>query len=189
MGRPTFDFAQVGVLIVDDNRHMRSLLCSIMHALGMKRLREVADGESALRIIDDFKPEIVITDWHMEPMDGLELVRKIRHAADETTRYVPIIMLTGHADAWRVKEARDAGVHEFLAKPISAKSLFARIVAVVDSPRPFIKATDYFGPDRRRQDIGPPAGEQERRREGRTAVVGAEAAPLPAGNAARLAAS
>lgn len=159
----TFDFAQVGVLIVDDNRHMRALLCSILHALGMKRLKEVGDGETALRVIDEFRPELVITDWHMEPMDGLELVRRIRHAGLETTRYVPIIMLTGHADSRHVREARDAGIHEFLAKPISAKSLFARIVSVIDNPRPFIKTDHYFGPDRRRQDVGPPPGQAERR--------------------------
>lgn len=164
MGYSTFDFSEVSILIVDDNRHMRALLCSIVHALGMKRIKEVADGETALKVIDEFSPDIVLTDWHMEPMDGLELVRKIRGSGEESTRYVPIIMLTGHSEVQRVREARDAGIHEFLAKPISAKSLFARIAAIVENPRPFIKSEYYFGPDRRRQDVGPEEGRPDRRK-------------------------
>lgn len=163
MGYSEFDFSQLGVMIVDDNRHMRALLCSIMHALGITRVKEVADGETALKIVEEFKPELVITDWHMEPMNGIELVRRLRKSGDEAVRYVPIIMLTGHSELVRVQEARDSGIHEFLAKPISAKSLFTRIAAIIENPRSFIKTDAYFGPDRRRQDIGPPPGTEERR--------------------------
>lgn len=161
-----FNFSNVAVMIVDDNRHMRELLFSILRALGFRKITEQSDGEAAMREIDQFAPDIVITDWHMEPMDGMELVRRIRNSAEETTRYVPIIMLTGHSEAERVRAARDAGVHEFLAKPISAKSLLARIVRIVDHPRPFIRTDEYFGPDRRRQNLGPPEGIEERRQNG-----------------------
>jgi DNA-binding response OmpR family regulator len=68
-------------------------------------------------------------------------------------------MLTGHSEKRRVTVARDAGVTEFLAKPISAKGLYQRILNVVANPRPFIKTKTYFGPDRRRNTsntyIGP----------------------------------
>lgn len=157
------DFGQLGVMIVDDNRHMRALLCSIMHALGIKRIREVADGETALGEISAFEPDILITDWHMEPMDGTTLVKTIRHSSEDLVRYVPIIMLSGHSDAVRVQEARDSGVHDFLTKPVSAKSLLARLITIIENPRPFIKTEQYFGPDRRRQDIGPPTDVAERR--------------------------
>lgn len=157
------DFAQLGVMIVDDNRHMRALLCSIMHALGIIRIKEVGDGETALSEIGTFEPDLVITDWHMEPMDGTALVKAIRHSSEDSVRYVPIIMLSGHSDAVRVQEARDCGVHDFLTKPVSAKSLLARLIAIIENPRPFIKTEHYFGPDRRRQDIGPPDDIEERR--------------------------
>jgi DNA-binding response OmpR family regulator len=79
-------------------------------------------------------------------------------------------MLTGHSDKRRVMMARDAGVTEFLAKPISAKALYQRIINVVVSPRPFIKTKNYFGPDRRRNTtntyIGP-----ERRQGGKAEVI------------------
>lgn len=173
-----FDFAKIGVMVVDDNRNMRALLCSILHALGFKRIKEVADGESALEEIPQFCPDIIITDWHMEPMNGIELVKNIRASGEDQVRYLPIIMLSGHSEAERVRGARDAGAHEFLAKPISAKSLFARIIRIVDSPRPFVKTDFYFGPDRRRQDLGPEAGMPDRRQGAKaTDVAPTDAAP------------
>jgi DNA-binding NtrC family response regulator len=68
--------------------------------------------------------------------------------------YVPIIMLTGHSEKKRVIPARDAGVTEFLAKPISAKALYQRILNIVANPRPFIKSKSYFGPDPPSQRVG-----------------------------------
>jgi DNA-binding response OmpR family regulator len=79
-------------------------------------------------------------------------------------------MVTGHTEKDRVTAARDAGVTEFLAKPISAKALYERIVNVVANPRPFIKTKTYFGPDRRRNSnsnyVGP-----ERRKDGPAEVI------------------
>lgn len=157
------DFSQLSIMIVDDNRHMRSLLSSIVRALGIKKIKEAGDGETALSDVSAFQPDILITDWHMEPMDGTTLVKSLRHSSVDAIRYVPIIMLSGHSDQTRVREARDCGVHDFLTKPVSAKSLLARLIKIIENPRPFIKTENYFGPDRRRQDIGPPNGVAEQR--------------------------
>ena len=164
-------------MIVDDNRHMRSLLCSIMRALGIKKIKEVGDGETAVAHIDAFEPDILITDWHMEPMDGTTLVKTLRHSSVDAIRYLPIIMLSGHSDTTRVREARDCGVHDFLTKPVSAKSLLARLIKIIENPRPFIKTEHYFGPDRRRQDIGPPTGVAEQRTGNSAAGAAAQMSP------------
>src|SRR6185295_80816 len=82
--------------------------------------------------------------------DGMELTQMIRQPGANSNPYVPIIMLTGHSEKKRVIAARDAGVTEFLAKPISAKGLYQRVLNVVANPRPFIRTKSYFGPDRRR---------------------------------------
>ncbi len=74
----------------------------------------------------------------------------IRNRDDSPNCYVPIIMLTGHAEKTTVELARDAGVHEFLAKPVSATKLFEKIKNIIENPRVFIRTSDYFGPDRRR---------------------------------------
>ena len=85
-------------------------------------------------------------------------------------------MLTGHAELALVTEARDMGVNEFLAKPVSAKALYARITAAVHHPRPFVRTRAYFGPDRRRQKLGPPdvkTGERRKKTDDSTAGSGA----------------
>ena len=155
----------VNVLVLDDNRHMRSLVQSILHALGVKNVCEAADAAQAFKELQHFQADVLIVDWHMEPLDGLDFVRLVRTAKDSPNPYVPIIMLSGYTEYRRVTEARDAGVNEFLAKPISAKALYQRFAAIIDNPRPFIRTKTYFGPDRRRQNLGPPRGLAERRKD------------------------
>ena len=88
----------------------------------------------------------------MKPMDGLAFTRAVRNDKISPTPFVPIIMITGHTERHRVEQARDAGVTEFLAKPVTAQDLFSRIAMIVEKPRPFIRCDDFFGPDRRRRD-------------------------------------
>ena len=87
----------------------------------------------------------------MEPLDGLDFVRLVRQAKDSPYPLIPIIMLTGHAEPHRVKEARDAVVTEFLVKPVSMQSVVARLDEVLYRPRAFIQAPVFVGPDRRRR--------------------------------------
>src|SRR6201996_9414720 len=76
----------------------------------------------------------------------------LRNSPDSKNPYLPIVMMTGHSEKSRVVEARDAGVTEFIAKPLTAKSVLERLQAVIYRPRPFVRTNDYFGPDRRRRD-------------------------------------
>src|SRR5262247_2542152 len=144
------DFNRLRFLIVDDNTHMRRILRTLLHGFGAREVYEAEDGASGLEAFTHFAPDIIITDWAMPIFDGLELTQMIRQPGTNVNPYVPIIMLTGHSERGRVTAARDAGVTEFMCKPISAKSLYQRIFNVVANPRPFIKTKTYFGPDRRR---------------------------------------
>jgi DNA-binding response OmpR family regulator len=94
----------------------------------------------------------------------------IRQPGANANPYVPIIMMTGHSERKRVTAARDAGVTEFLAKPISAKGLHQRILNIVANPRPFIKTKSYFGPDRRRSVNAGYSG-PERRKGGKAEII------------------
>ena len=142
----------------------------LLHGFGAREVYEAEDGAAGLEAFTHYLPDIVITDWAMPIFDGLELVQMIRQPGANANPYVAIIMLTGHSEKKRVTAARDAGVTEFLAKPISAKGLYQRIINVVANPRPFIKTKTYFGPDRRRitnsNYIGP-----ERRKGGKADVI------------------
>ncbi len=147
-----YNLEHLKVLIVDDNRHMRALVRSILYALGMRHVEDASDGSEAFKKLQNFAADIVICDWNMEPLNGLDFIRLIRTSADTPNPYLPVIMLTGYTDANHVFEARDCGVHEFLAKPVSAEQLYARIKAVIERERVFVKAGSYFGPDKRRRD-------------------------------------
>jgi CheY-like chemotaxis protein len=144
------DFNKLRFLVCDDNPHMRRILRTLLHSFGAREVYEAEDGATALEMYSHYVPDIVITDWAMPIFDGLELAQMIRQPESKGNPYAPIIMLTGHSEKRRVTVARDAGVTEFLAKPISAKGLYQRILNVVANPRPFIKTKTYFGPDRRR---------------------------------------
>ena len=154
-----YNLERLQVLLVEDNLNMRALLRSILNAFGISGIRDVQNGEQAINELAHYTPDIVITDWVMEPVDGIALSRFIRADDHSPDIFLPIIMVTGHTQEWRVLQARDAGVTEFLAKPITAGGLYQRILAVVEKPRPFVHTTDFFGPCRRRQNwaeyVGP----------------------------------
>ena len=116
------------------------------------------------------KPDIVFIDWS-PTYDGLRLLHRIRRDPESQNPFVPIIMLSAFTEKFRITKARDAGVNEFLAKPISPKSLYQRIASIIEKPRPFVRTTSFFGPCRRRQNLGPPNGCSDRRREDPTPVA------------------
>jgi two-component system, chemotaxis family, chemotaxis protein CheY len=161
---PRVDFNKLRFLVVDDNAHMRRIVRTLLHSFGVREAYEAEDGAGGLEAFTANMPDIIITDWVMPILDGIELTQMIRKPGANANPYVPIILLTGHSERSRVLRARDAGVTDFLAKPISAKSLYQRIVNVVTSPRPFIKSRDYFGPDRRRSQSASSYSGPERRK-------------------------
>jgi CheY-like chemotaxis protein len=164
------EFNRLRFLVIDDNAHMRRMLRTLLHGFGAREVHEAEDGASGLESFTQHLPDIVITDWAMPIFDGLELTQMIRQPGANSNPYVAIIMLTGHSEKKRVVAARDAGITEFLAKPISAKGLYQRIVNVVANPRPFIKTKTYFGPDRRR-NVNPNYVGTERRKGGKADVI------------------
>lgn len=139
------------ILVVDDNQHMRALITEILRAVGVKYIYDAADGAEGLQILRGAPIDIVMTDLSMLPLDGIDFVRLLRNSPDSPNPMIPVIMITGHSTQRRVAEARDAGVNEFLAKPLTARGVLERITRIVEHPRPFVRTGDYFGPDRRRR--------------------------------------
>ena len=143
----------VRVMIVDDQDFIRSLLRHILGVLGCKNITDSSDGETAWELIQDNAPDLLIVDWGMSPVDGLELVHRVRHDPSSPDKFLPIIMITAHSERPRIITARDAGVNEFVMKPVSAKTLFSRLNSVIEHPRRFVRTSEYFGPDRRRKRV------------------------------------
>ena len=146
--------AAIQILLIDDNPHMRTIATAVLKSAGIRKVIEASDGGQGLQMLRDHAIDLAIVDYNMFPLDGVEFTRLVRNSPDSANPYLPIIMMTGHSGKQRVYEARDAGVTEFLAKPITAKAVLDRIQSVIWKPRPFVKTEGYFGPDRRR--VTPP---------------------------------
>lgn len=142
--------SSIHVLLADDNPNMRAIVAAMLKSVGVGRLTEAEDGDGAMEILRREPIDIAIIDFRMKPMDGVTFTRAVRNDGDSPNPYLPVIMMTGHSERSRVTEARDAGVTEFVAKPVKVRTLLARLEAVILRPRPFVRSPDYFGPDRRR---------------------------------------
>jgi two-component system chemotaxis response regulator CheY len=141
----------LSILLADDNPHMREIVSVLLENFGIKNIRAVADGSQAMFEMRTWQPDLAIVDFKMAPVDGVTFTKLVRNSPESRNPYLPIIMMTGHSARTRVFEARDAGVNEFVAKPVTARTLLDRIVATIYRPRAYVRTKDYFGPDRRRR--------------------------------------
>jgi len=165
----------VDVLIVDDNQFMRKVVRNLLVNVGVRTIYEAGDGVAGLEAIRTFVPDIVILDWEMPLLDGGEVARIVRSPGVFPVPDVPIIMLSGHVERWRVEQAQRLGINEFLKKPVSGKALLDRMVAILAHPRPMVRQGGYYGPQPRRPDYAP-----LRRAAGAAALRAPLAQPLPA---------
>ncbi|MDR6625924.1 response regulator [Caulobacter segnis] len=147
----TTDLRALSILLIDDNANMRRVITTILKSAGVRRIHEADDGLSALRIFQSKEIDIIFTDLVMQPVDGLAFVKWVRTSSASPNRYVPIIMMTGHATQRTLNDARMAGVTEFLVKPLTARTVMHRVNEIINNPRPFVRAKEYFGPCRRRR--------------------------------------
>ncbi len=147
----SYDLSQVKILIVEDMQPMLSLTVSLMSMFGFKNVHGAKSAEEGYKFFCQHNHDLIITDWLMEPLDGLDLIKKVRRDDSSPNKFVPIILMTGYSDQPRVESARDTGVTEFLMKPYSARDMYARIVQIIEKPRQFVDTTEFFGPDRRRR--------------------------------------
>jgi two-component system, chemotaxis family, chemotaxis protein CheY len=146
--------SRLQVLLVEDNQHMRTIIKTILVSAGMNAnsIRETNDGAEALDCLRQWDADMALIDFNMSPLDGVEFAKLLRNASDSKNRYLPMIMITGHSEKSRVMEARDAGVNEFVVKPLTAKALLSRLNTIIMKPRDFVRCPAYFGPDRRRRE-------------------------------------
>lgn len=150
------------VLIVDDNHHMINIVKTILRGFGMKDFYDARDPVEGFNILRGENIDLVVTDYAMTPIDGCEFVKLIRTAEDSPNHYIPIIMLTAYSERSKVEAARDSGVTEFCAKPVTATELYRKVHGVINTPRSFIRTSVYFGPDRRRRKNDAYKGKERR---------------------------
>ena len=116
------------ILIVDDYSRMLRIIRNLLRQLGFEQVEEAADGASALAKLREKPFSLVISDWNMEPMSGLELLRQVR--ADPALASVPFLMVTAEARAAKIAEAQRAGADGYIIKPFGAEALGLKIAAL-----------------------------------------------------------
>jgi len=157
-----YEFKNVSVLVVEDSEYMRSMISSSLKNMGVGTVVTQEDGSAAIEYLAETKKggfgaavpiDAIITDWAMEPVDGLMLLRWVRRHADSPNRFVPFLMIDADLDRGKINEAINQGTHELLAKPFTADTVRKAMLALVERHRLFIRTPQFFGPDRRRKRI------------------------------------
>jgi len=143
----------LSVLIVEDIRAMRAIIRTTLRNFGIEQVVEASDGQAALDILRGRHIDVVITDICMEPMDGIEFTRRLRQPDNGLNPYVPVLMVSGHTEVSRVKDALEAGVTAFLAKPVTPANLQKKLMTIVESSPQPVQTRTYCGPDRRRSSV------------------------------------
>jgi len=117
------------VLIVDDYKTMLRILRNLLRQLNFNNIDEAIDGSSAIQKLRQEDFGLVISDWNMEPMTGIELLREVR--ADDKLKHLPFIMITAESKSENVIAAKEAGVSNYIVKPFNAETLKTKIVSVL----------------------------------------------------------
>lgn len=133
------DLSNLLVAVIDDNRTMRHIVSSILRKCNVGCVIEAENGADALEQFELVQPDIIFCDWLMQPVTGIEFLRKVRAGEGKIASDTPIIMMTSQVEAASVLEAKRAGVTSYLAKPVTVGAIMARLVAVLGSsanPKP-----------------------------------------------------
>lgn len=157
----SYKLSNITVLIVEEAQEMFEITRSVLQTFGINRIISAHDMRGGFRKFCNYNPDLVIVDWlenidisdKKDMADGLKLVQSIRRDPSSPNPYVPVIMMTGYTIRKNISLARDVGATEFIAKPFTADTICRKIEHIIERPRRFVKAPDFFGPDRRRQEI------------------------------------
>jgi DNA-binding response OmpR family regulator len=125
------------VLIVDDSAQIRTLMKNILAAAWTIDARECGDGRAAVEALG-WRPDIVLVDYEMRPMDGVAFTQLLRRGGTPADPRTPVVMMTGHADREHVMAARKAGVDGFIVKPLTIGAVIERVQAALARPREMV---------------------------------------------------
>lgn len=156
------NLAHTTVLLIDDQPTSLDMLGSIVQGFGCKEQIKCSSAQAAVELLARRAVDLILIDCIMPDMDGYEFVRWLRRDAPTPARYVPVIMILGHASQAKVHQGRDCGASFMVAKPLSPSLLLKRIIWLGAEDRDFVEAEHYIGPDRRVRNYGPPAGDGRR---------------------------
>jgi len=146
---PSYDLSKLSFLVVEKHPAMRAIIREVLHQFEVAYIAEASSPEQGFEFFCQEQPDITFIDW-APGFNGIELLHKIRRDELSPNPTAPVVIVTGNTETRQVVEARDAGMTEFLATPVSADTIYKHIVSIIDGDRKFVRADKYTGPDRRR---------------------------------------
>ncbi|MBI2233869.1 MAG: response regulator [Micavibrio aeruginosavorus] len=168
----TYSLKNFTILLAEDYEFMQNLIGGMLRAFGVGNIMVCGSGREAIELLQITESQtrsgnikgidLILADWMMPEGSGLELIDWVRNHKSDRIRFTPIILVSAFTSEDVVIAARDHGANEALVKPVSGEKVAARILSVIDTPRPFVKTSTFFGPDRRRKDR-PFPGEDRRK--------------------------
>ncbi len=117
------------ILVVDDFQTMQKIVQSLLKQIGFENVDVAAEGGGALAKLRAGKFDFILSDWNMEPMDGLELVKQVR--ADPALKHIPFIMVTAESKIENIIAAKKAGINNYIVKPLNSVTLKKKMEAVI----------------------------------------------------------
>lgn len=117
------------ILVVDDYNTMRRIIRNLLKQLGFGNVEEAADGGSAIAKLQEKPFSLIISDWNMEPVTGMDLLKQVR--SNDQFKHIPFIMVTAESKPENVVAAKQAGVNNYIVKPFNAETLKTKLVSVL----------------------------------------------------------
>jgi CheY-like chemotaxis protein len=143
----------LNVLVADANAFSRGLIGEILRNLDITNIKNARNAEAGRTALRDNSIEVILLSGDDgDELDAPSFVRMLRQQQDNHVRRLPVVLITSGLTRERVVSGRDAGVDEFLNKPISPVALHQRLEMVIETPRPFVDSTIFLGPCRRRKN-------------------------------------
>lgn len=171
-----FNLSSAVVLVVDRSTHSSDVIVQILSGFGAHKVLRAQTAKRAEEILGMNAVDLMLIDPELEEEDGFEFISEIRRSRTDN-RFVPIILVSGHAKISSIKRARDCGANFFIAKPLTPTVVLQRIHWVASDKRQFVDVADgsYVGPDRRFKFEGPPPGSDGRRESDLPVELGGQA--------------
>jgi CheY-like chemotaxis protein len=176
-GEPRLNLTKATVLLVQGNPTELDILGQVFIGFGVKAIRKCQDLEEADAAVRKTSFDLIIVDSSLPDGLGFDFVARLRRMEDNPNRLAPMLVVCGHTAPSMILRARDCGANFVVAKPITPKVMFDRVMWLAREERQFVDSEGYAGPDRRHKSFGPPAGMKGRRHDDLSAEVGRPIGP------------
>jgi two-component system, chemotaxis family, chemotaxis protein CheY len=124
-------YEEIRVLVLEDEVHIRKIICRLLRQIGIQLIHEAANGEEGFKEMIRVRPQLILCDIHMEPINGMEFLQRLRGLSKPEFSELPLVFLTADMKSETVELARGLRVDGYLVKPVSLKALKDRVDAAL----------------------------------------------------------